>query len=89
MSLRTASMALMAGLAFGAPSVALANPAPVAAQVETTAAPAAPAAETDGTDYAQREAQDKQVASYQGGNTVVIAMSGGAFVVLLLLLLII
>jgi hypothetical protein len=81
------NLALISALAFGAPAIASANPAPVAQQVETVKAPA-PAAQSDASDYAQREAQDKQVANYEGGNTVVIAMSGGAFVVLLFLLLI-
>jgi hypothetical protein len=83
------SFALISTLALGAPSIALADTAarPIAAHVESTRTPA-PAHE--GTrDYAQREAKDKVVENYQGGNTVVIAMSGGAFVVLILLLLLI
>lgn len=36
--------------------------------------------------YAEREARDRHVASYEGGQTYVVAMSGGAFVVLLVLL---
>jgi hypothetical protein len=88
MSLRTASMALLAGLTLAAPTAAFAEaPAPIVEKSENRAP--APAQSNDSSDYAQREAQDKQVANYQGGNTVVIAMSGGAFVVLLLLLLII
>jgi hypothetical protein len=47
----------------------------------------APAAQVDASSYAQRESQDKKVADYKGGSTVVIAMSGGAFVILLVLLL--
>jgi hypothetical protein len=78
-------MALLAGLTLAAPTVALAD-APTAIVEKTEHR--APAPTQDTSDYAQREAQDKQVADYQGGNTVVIAMSGGAFVVLLLLLLI-
>ena len=82
MSLRTAT--LMAGLMLAAPAAALA--APATEIVETTKAPTrAQAAET--SSYAEREAQDKEVASYEGGQTVVIAMSGGALVVLLVLLL--
>jgi hypothetical protein len=78
-------LALISALAVGAPSVVLADPAPVvAAQVD---AKPAPAPQQDATNYAQRESQDKQVAQYEGGNTVVIAMSGGAFIVLLVLLL--
>ncbi|HLL20616.1 MAG TPA: hypothetical protein VK427_00715 [Kofleriaceae bacterium] len=42
---------------------------------------------TESEGYAQREARDRHVASYEGGSTVVIAMSGGALVVLLVLLL--
>ena len=87
MSLRKASLALMAGLTVAAPTVALAEAPTAVVQKSENRAPA-PAPTPDATDYAQREAQDKQVADYQGGNTVVIAMSGGAFVVLLLLLLI-
>jgi hypothetical protein len=86
--MRIASLALISGLALGAPTVALADNAPVATHVEKAAAPA-PATQQDANSYAQRDAQDKQVQNYEGGNTVVIAMSGGAFVVLLLLLLLI
>ena len=76
--------ALAAGLMLAAPTAAYA--APATEIVETTKAPArAEAVET--VSYAEREAQDKQVANYQGGQTVVIAMSGGALVVLLILLL--
>ena len=85
MSIRTASFALMAGLTLAAPLTAAAAPQPVAAQVERITAPA-PAAARDAAAYADREAKDKQVADYEGGNTIVIAMSGTAFVVLLLLL---
>jgi hypothetical protein len=85
MSLRTASFALITGLATAAaPTIAAAERAPIV-QVEKTQAPAQATTETDS--YAQREQQDKKVADYRGGNTVVIAMSGGAFVVLLFLLL--
>jgi hypothetical protein len=86
MSTRIASLAILAGLA-GAPAVALADTAPVAAHVEKVVAPA-PASQSDVSDYAQREAQDKQAASFEGGN-VVIVMSGAALVALILLLLII
>jgi hypothetical protein len=86
MSLRTASFALITGLAVaGAPTIAAAEKAPIV-QVERTEAPAQ-ANTTESKDYSQRESQDKKVADYKGGNTVVIAMSGGAFVVLLFLLL--
>jgi hypothetical protein len=83
---RIASLALITGMSLGAPARALADSAPVASQVQTVRAPA-PAASQDASDYAQREAQDKQVAEYQGGSTVVVVMSGGAFIVLLFLLL--
>jgi hypothetical protein len=86
MTTRFASLAILAGLA-GAPAVALADNAPVAAQVQKTAAPA-PASQSESTSYAQREAQDKQAADFQGGN-VVIVMSGAALVALILILLII
>jgi hypothetical protein len=86
MTTRIASLALLAGLA-GAPAIAVADSAPVAAEVTQVKAPA-PAPASDVSDYAAREAQDKQAADFQGGNTVVI-MSGTALVVLVLLLLII
>jgi hypothetical protein len=86
MSSRFVSLALIAGLA-GAPAVALADTAPVAAHVQKTVAPT-PAPQSDASSYAQREAQDKQAADFQGGN-VVIVMSGAALVALVLLLLII
>jgi hypothetical protein len=86
MSTRFLSLALIAGLA-GAPAVALANTAPVAAHVEKMAAPS-PATQSDTSSYAEREAQDKKAADFQGGNVVVV-MSGAAFVALILLLLII
>lgn len=86
MSTRIASLAILAGLA-GAPAVALADTAPVAVEVQKTAAPA-PASQSDVSNYAQRENQSKQAADFQGGNTVIV-MSGAAFVVLVLLLLII
>lgn len=89
MSIKTASLAMLAGLTFAAPTAAFAAPtAPVVAHVEKSVKPA-PAAQQAATDYAQREAADQQVADYVGGNTVVIGISGGTLVVLLLLLLII
>ncbi|MBC7974730.1 MAG: hypothetical protein H7138_07055, partial [Myxococcales bacterium] len=57
-----------------------------AAQVATTPTAPVPAAPGDASGYAQREQQDKQVANYEGGSTVVIGISGGALVVLLLIL---
>lgn len=87
MSIRTASFALITGLAVAAaPTIAAADRAPIVEIVKTEKAPAQ-ASENDAGSYAQRESQDKKVANYRGGNTVVIAMSGGAFVVLLFLLL--
>jgi hypothetical protein len=79
--------AFATALALAAPGVALADTAPVAAQVESTRAPVKAQSTSESKDYSQRETKDKAVADYKGGNTVVIAMSGGAFVVLILLLL--
>ncbi|HEY5927915.1 MAG TPA: hypothetical protein VIV11_39785 [Kofleriaceae bacterium] len=59
----------------------------MAVEVQKNAAPA-PAAQSDVSNYAQREAQDKKAANFEGGN-VVIYMSGAALVALILLLLII
>ena len=84
--IRTASMALMAGLTLAAPAAAYAAPQVTVAEVQKTTAPA-PAQQTDASNYADREAQNQKVANYEGGNTVVIAMSGGAFIILLFLLL--
>jgi len=88
MLLRPTTLALAAGLALGTPSAFAAPEKPVAAQVESTAAPKT-AAQSDSSSYAQREAKDQKVANYQGGNTVIITMSAGALVLLLFLLLII
>ena len=82
MSIRTAT--LMAGLMLAAPVAAMAAPPP--AIVEKTDAPKR-AEQVETESYAEREAQDKQAANYEGGNTVVIGISGGALVVLLVLLL--
>jgi hypothetical protein len=86
MTTRIASLAILASLA-GAPAVALADNAPVAAEVQKTAAPA-PASQSETTSYEQREAQDKQAADFEGGN-VVIVMSGAALLALVLILLVI
>lgn len=83
MSLRTAT--LLAGLMLATPVTALAAPVETVAVQKTGAPERAHAEET--ASYAEREAQDQTVASYEGGQTVVIAMSGGALVVLLVLLL--
>lgn len=88
MKIRTASLALLAGLTVAAPTAAFAAPAAPIAHVEKSSTAPAKAPQQDASRYADREAQDKQVAEYEGGSTVVIAMSGGALVVLLFLLLI-
>jgi CubicO group peptidase (beta-lactamase class C family) len=88
MSLRTASLTLLAGLTLAAPTAAHASPTtPVAAHVEKAAAPA-PAPREQAASYADREAKSGQVADYEGGN-VVIVLSGGTLVVLLLVLLLV
>jgi hypothetical protein len=88
MSIRNASLALLAGLTLAAPSAAFATPErPAIAQVERSSAPTR-APQHDAAGYADREAQSKQVAEYEGGQTV-IYFSGAALVVLLLLLLLI
>ena len=87
---RPAILGLLAALAVGAPAPASAAPErPVATQI--AASPTAPtrAAAADTQSYAQRERQDTQVASYEGGSVVVVGISGGALVVLLLILLLI
>ena len=86
MSIRTASFALIAGLTLAAPAAALADPKPVAAQVEKTAP--APAQQQDAAQYADREQTNKQVADYEGGQ-VIVYLSGAALVALILLLLLI
>lgn len=84
MSLR--NFALITALATAAtPAIALAEKAPTVDVVKSEKP--AQAEQVDASSYAQRETQDKKVADYKGGSTVVIAMSGGAFVVLLVLLL--
>ena len=88
MSIRIASMALVAGLTAAAPTAALAEAGPVAAHVENKTIAPAPAPANDVSGYAEREAQDKKTADFQGGDTVIV-MSGAAFVLLLLVLLVI
>lgn len=88
MLLRSTTLALAAGLALGTPSAFAAPNKPVAAQVESTSSAPQAAARHETSSYAQREAKDQKVASYQGGNTVIITMSAGALVLLLFLLLI-
>lgn len=86
MSLR--NFALMTALATAAaPAVAVADTAPTpAVEVVKTEKPVQ-TAQAEASSYAQRETQDKKVADYKGGSTVVIAISGGAFVLLLVILL--
>lgn len=87
--MRKASIALLAGLTFAAPAVALAAPErPVAAQVVVSDKAPAPAEAPDKSNYAERETANQQVAEYEGGQTVIV-FSGAAFVALLLLLLLI
>jgi len=87
MSIRPTTLALIAALSLAAPHVALSKPAPVAAQLVTSPA-AAPAAQVGATDYAEREARDKQVAEFQGGERLYIAVSTGAAIIFLLILII-
>ena len=83
----TKNLALASALALGAaPAVAIA--APTHAVTQTVKAEKQAPTQSDSKSYADREAADKQVGEYEGGNTVVIGISGGALVVLLLLLLI-
>jgi hypothetical protein len=87
----TKSLAFASALALSA-APALATPtatAPVATHTVKSTTPVKAPVQDSGTDYAQREAQDKSVANYEGGSTVVIGISGGALLVLLFLLLII
>jgi osmotically-inducible protein OsmY len=84
----TSKLVLASALALGAaPAVAAADSAPAITAVQQDRS-IAPKQAQDTSDYAQREAADKQVESYQGGSTVVIGISGGALLVLLFLLLI-
>jgi hypothetical protein len=87
MSLRPTAFAVAAALAFATPT-AFAGTPDQTVEVQKTQAPAA-ASHADTQGYAQREQQDaKQVANYQGGDTVVIGISGGALIVILIVLLI-
>lgn len=87
MSIRTASLALLAGLTLATPAAAFAAPQPEIAQVENKNAPA-PAQQQDTKSYADREQANKQVADYEGGQ-VVVYFSGAALVALILLLILI
>jgi hypothetical protein len=80
------NLAIASTLAIAAPAVAVAADAPVAAEVQKT--PAAAPQSSDSHNYAQREAQDKKTADYQGGDLLIVGISGGAIIVLLFLLLI-
>jgi hypothetical protein len=88
MSIRTASLALATAMTLAAPTVALANTQPVAAHVEKSSTAPAPAPQQDAATYADREAADKKVANYEGGQ-VVVYFSGAALVALILLLILI
>lgn len=82
----SSKLALASALALGAaPAVAVADTTAPIVQVQKASAPTQA---QDTSDYAHREAADKQVQNYQGGSTVVIGISGGALLVLLFLLLI-
>lgn len=82
------NLALVSTLAIGAPAVAYAAPeAPATVEVVKTQTPA-PQQKADSHNYAQREAQDKKAADFQGGDLLIIGVSGGAIIVLLFLLLI-
>jgi hypothetical protein len=84
----SSTLALASALALAA-APAIATAAPVANHVQVVKAETkTPIQAQDSTDYAARESQDKQVANYQGGSTVVIGISGGALLILLFLLLI-
>ena len=82
----SSKLALASALALGAaPAVAMADTTAPIVQVQKTSAPKQA---QDTSDYAQRDAADKQVQNYQGGSTVVIGISGGALLIMLFLLLI-
>lgn len=85
----TRHLAFASALALAAAPAAATPTAPVAADTVKSATPVAAPMQDDRSSYAQREAQDKAVADFEGGSVVVIGMSGGALLVLLLLLLII
>lgn len=70
------SLGLASAVALAAsPAIATATPrSPVAAPTVTSTKPVAALAD-QGIDYAKREAQDKQVASFEGGSVVVIGIS--------------
>lgn len=90
MLLRTASLALAAGLALGSAPTVLAAPAPapVAEHVATHHVASAPTPSThDATRYAQREQQSPAAASFAGGSAVIIGISGASIAVLLILVL--
>ena len=88
---RPASLGLLIvtvlGLALGAATPASAAPArDTPAQVVVFPTQPTPAAAHEVSSYSRREQRDHQVASYQGGSTIVIGASGAALIVLLLVL---
>ena len=87
MSLHFTRIALFSALTLAAaPAVVAAAPATPSASVEHVAAPIAAPVQGDGSSYAAREARDKSVANYEGGNVVVIGISGGALLLIVILL---
>lgn len=83
------SALLAAALTLTSPLGARASPGaePNAATAETAAAPASPAAPaTDADRYAEREAQDRSAAEFQGGDSVVILGSTAAIILVVILL---
>ena len=88
MSIRNASLALVAGLTFAAPATAFAAPATEIVQVEKKSTAPAPAPQEETKSYADREQANQKVADYEGGQ-VVVYFSGAALVALILLLILI
>lgn len=85
---RFTTLAMASALALAVPTTLHAAPAqPVAAQVET--APTKPVRDDSAAErYADREAADRDVSSFEGGNTFVITMSGTTLALIIVLLLI-
>ena len=82
------NLAIASTLAIGTPAMAYAAEGPAAVEVvKTPAQTQAPKADSH-NNYAQREAQDKKAADFQGGDLLIVGISGGAIIVLLFLLLI-
>ena len=80
------NLAIASTLALATPAVAYAAEGPAAVEVVKTPQQA-PKADSH-NNYAQREAQDKKAADFQGGDLLIVGVSGGAIIVLLFLLLI-